>query len=246
MITGEHDKLKEIAKFNVCSVHKTPLEVAWYEKQWTLYCGGDGGHYPDAVTRQLSLTEGLKSGEEIPEPVKSNIIKGARRRRMQPKELKEAHDYGLMSLTDLGTNNVLQHDEVVLLIKYAEKCKLDAWLGHVALMYGKPYITIDGYLYHARKSGKEYSLESRPMTTEEKTNYMLGATDHGWIAELKFVKTGETFTGIGVVTYTEMTEPTKRDPKQLAHPVVAAHPWQLGQKRAEWQALRRAFPIGGE
>jgi hypothetical protein len=246
MITGEHDYLVNLAKFNVCAEHKTPLEVAWYNKQWCLRCGGDGGHYPDAVTRQLSLTQGLKAGEELPEPIKSNVIKGAQRRRRMQGKGQQFKEYGLMPLTDLGTNAMLVPEEAELLIKYAEKCKLDAWLGHVCLMYGKPYITIDGYLYHARKSGKEYSLESRPMTTVEKDQYMLGATDHGWIAVLRFPRTGETFTGTGIVTYAEMTEPGKRDPNSLAHPVVAAHPWQLGQKRAEWQALRRGFPIGGE
>jgi hypothetical protein len=246
MIKGEHDRLQEIAKFNVCSVHKMPLEIAWHDKQWTLRCGEDGGHYPDAVTRQLSLTEGLKTGEELPSHIKENVIKGARRRRMQQNRSKHTEEYGLMPLTDLGTNAMLVPEEIKLLVKYAEKCKLDPWLGHVVLMYSKPYITIDGYLYHARQSSKEYSLESRPMTTQEKEQYMLGVTDHGWIAKLTFPKTGETFTGTGVVTYAEMTEPSKRGPDSLAHPVVAAHPWQLGQKRAEWQALRRAFPIGGE
>ncbi len=83
------------------------------------------------------------------------------------------------------------------------------------------------------------------MTGPELDLYKLGATDHGWIATATFVKTGETFIGLGVVTYAEMTEESKRHPGQLASPVVASHPWLLGQKRAEWQALRRAFPIGG-
>jgi len=26
--------------------------------------------------------------------------------------------------------------------------------------------------------------------------------------------------------------------------LLSIHPWQLAQKRVEWQALRRAFPIG--
>jgi len=246
MITGEHDKLKEIAKFNVCSVHKTPLEIAWHDKQWVLRCGGDGGHFPDAVVRQLSLIEELRSGEELPSPIKENVIKGARRKKMQQNRGKLQEEYGLMPLTDLGSNAMLVPEEIKLLVKYAEKCKLDPWLGHVVLMYGRPYPTIDAYLYLARKSGKEYSLESRPMTTEEKETLMLGATDHGWIAKVLFPKTGEAFVGTGIVTYAEMTEPSKRDPNSPAHPVVAAHPWLLGQKRAEWQALRRAFPIGGE
>jgi len=56
--------------------------------------------------------------------------------------------------------------------------------------------------------------------------------------------TDQWFGGIGIVTQEEMTEPSKRHPDQLRSPVVAKHPWQLAQKRAEWQAMRRAFPIG--
>ena len=84
------------------------------------------------------------------------------------------------------------------------------------------------------------------MTTEEVELHHLGATDHSWIATCSIPKTGEKFIGTGIVTYAEMTEMSEKRPDTLAHPVVAAHPWQLGQKRAEWQALRRAFPIGGE
>ncbi len=246
MITGEHDKLAEIAKYNVCAQHKTPLEIAWHEKQWVLRCGGDAGHYPDAVTRQLSLTEGYKAGEELPSFIEDNIKKRQRRKTMQQDRTKKAEQFGLIPRTDLGTGELLLPELITALVEYAEKYKLDPERGHVVLMYFKPYITIDGYLYHARQTGKEYSLESRPMTTMEKENYMLGATDHGWIAQVVFTKTGETFVGIGVVTYAEMTTESKRHPGTLASPVVAAHPWLLGQKRAEWQALRRAFPIGGE
>lgn len=78
MITGEHDRLAEIAKYNVCAQHKTSLEIAWHDKQWVLRCGGDGGHYPDAVTRQLSLTEGYKAGEELPSFIEDNIKKEVR------------------------------------------------------------------------------------------------------------------------------------------------------------------------
>jgi hypothetical protein len=246
MITGDHDKLAGIAKFNVCAVHKTPLEVAWHseKKEWVLRCGED--HYPDAVTRQLSLTEAVKAGAELPEPIKTNVLKGRRKRMVQQGRADRREEYGLMPVADLGTGVALAENQLKFLVEYAEKCKLDPWLGHVVLMYGKPYITIDGYLYHARKSGKEYSLEARPMTTQEVELFHLGATDHGWIAKLTFPKTGETFIGTGIVTYDEMTEMSEKRPDTLAHPVVAAHPWQLGQKRAEWQALRRAFPIGGE
>ncbi|MBA7580553.1 hypothetical protein ES708_22446 [subsurface metagenome] len=50
--------------------------------------------------------------------------------------------------------------------------------------------------------------------------------------------------GLGIVTREEMEAKSPRDETKLRSPVVAAHPWQLAQKRAEWQALRRGFPIG--
>jgi len=246
MITGEYDKLVEIAKFNVCSEHKTPLEVAWVNKSWVLRCGADGGHFPDAVTRQLSLSEELKAGVELPEPIRSNVIKGGRKRRMQQDKETKSFEYGLMPRADLGTGVLVAPDQVELLVKYAEKGKLDPWLGHVVLMYGKPYITIDGYIYHARQSGAHYSLMSRPMSGNEHDAYRLGATDYGWLAEVHIIDTQETYSGVGIVTLKEIEEPSKHDPNVPAHPVVANNPQLLCQKRAEWQALRRAFPIGGE
>lgn len=156
----------------------------------------------------------------------------------------EALSNWLVPKTDLGTGELLGPERVKALVQYAERYHLDWWRGHVVLMYGKPYITIDGYLYHARESQIPYSLECHPMTTEEEKQYKIGATDHGWIARLVLVEKGQSFTGTGIVTYQEMTATAKGKPEQLRAPVVAAHPWQLAQKRAEWQALRRAFPIG--
>ena len=145
---------------------------------------------------------------------------------------------------DLATGELLSKDHVEALVNYAFKYALDPYRSHVCLMYGKPYITIDGYLFYARKLGKAYSLLSRPLDTKEAALYKIKETDHGWIAEVKFHDTGEVCTGLGIVTYEEMTAKSTKHPEQLRFPVVASHPWQLGQKRAEWQALRRAFPIG--
>lgn len=244
MIKGAYDKLKDIAKNNVCAEHKTPLEVAWHsaEKTYALRCGHD--HYPDVVTRQLSLTEELKAGAEIPEPIKTNIIKRQRRKAMTQGKQPVENKFALVPSVDFATGELLTRESIEALIYFAEKYHLDPYRGHVVIMYGKPYIGLDGYLYHARQTGKPYTLQSRPMTTEEIKQYKIGETDHAWVAEVSFIDTGSTFTGVGIVTYEEMIAKSPRDPTKLRSPVVAAHPWQLAQKRAEWQALRRAFPIG--
>ncbi|GAH85632.1 unnamed protein product [marine sediment metagenome] len=150
----------------------------------------------------------------------------------------------LVPHVDLGSGEVLSDGLTKALVVYAQKYELDPYRSHVVLMYGKPYITIDGYLYHAFKSQKPYTLWSRPLTEKERGQYQIEAEDHAWVAEAQFTDTGSTFTGLGVVTQGEITAKSERNPVKLRSPVVAAHPWLLAQKRAEWQALRRAFPIG--
>ncbi|GAH33709.1 unnamed protein product, partial [marine sediment metagenome] len=109
----------------------------------------------------------------------------------------------------------------------------------------KPYITIDGYLYHARQSGIPYTLESRPLKEDELKKFRGGENAHIWISKVILTGEGNEFVGYGVVAQDEMTAKSPRDATKLRSPVVAAHPQLLAQKRAEWQALRRAFPIGG-
>jgi len=244
LIKGDYDWLCELAQYNVCAEHKTPLVVAWHsrEKCWVLRCGVC--EYPDAVTRQLSLTQEYKAGADIPEPVLWNIRNIMRRRTMSQNRALVPGGFEGVPNKDLATGELLAPEQVKALMNYAFKYQLDPFRGHLVLMYGKPYITIDGYLYYAKVTGKHYSLKSRPLSPEEEKQYKVGENDHAWVAELQFTETLSTFTGLGIVTFDEMTAKSKGKPDQLRSPVVAAHPWQLAQKRAEWQALRRAFPIG--
>ena len=246
MIKGDHDRLVDLAKHNVCAEHKTPLEVAWYktEKCWVLRCGED--HYPDAITRQLSLTEELKIGGELPGHIADNIKKRERGNSTQQGKQSTAMTIGGMPAADLGTGELLLPERVKALVDYAQTSGLDPYRGHVVLMYGKPYITLDGYLYYANKSGIPYNLESRPLDENELKAFRAAENAFVWISKIKKIETGQEFTGYGVVTNDEITEESKGKPGQLRSPVVARYPWQLAQKRAEWHALRRAFPIGSE
>jgi len=244
MIKGDYDKLKDLAKFNQCAEHHSPVGVVWYgpDKCWTLRCGEN--HYPDTLTRQLSLTQEYKAGAEIPEPVKSNIEKSMRRKTMsQGRQIMPFELEGVPN-KDLATGELLAPEKVKALMDYAFKYHMDPFRGHVVLMYGKPYFTIDGYLFHAHLTHRPYSLASQPMTTLEEKQYKVDKTGHNWLATVTFIDDGTTFTGQGIVTYEEMTAKSPTKPDKLRSPVVALHPWQLAQKRAEWQAMRRAFPIG--
>jgi len=244
MITGDHDWLQGIAKLNLCAEHKSPLEVAWYDKCWVLRCDAGAGHYPDVLIRNPSLTEEWKQGTLDNATLVDKIKRGSRRRAMQQGNQLTHDVLALLPKADLGTGELLTPEAFHALIKYAQNYGLDPYRGHVVLMHGKPYIGLDGYLYHANRSGKAYTLQSRPMTSLEVIEYKIEPTDFGWVAEVIFTLSGAKFNGTGIVTYAEMTAKSDRDPSKFKAPVVAKHPWQLAQKRAEWQAMRRAFPIG--
>lgn len=244
MITGDYDYLKNLAKYNVCGEHKTPLEIAWHsgQKTWVLRCGHD--HYPDMVTRQLSLTEGYKAGEDLPEPIKSNIEKRLRRNAVEQTHNQKATALTFFTQKDLATGQLLPAELQDALKEYASRYGLDPYRGHVVCMYGKPYISIDGYLYHAGRLQIRYSLTGRPMTDDELKSYGYQPGDLGYIAEFQNLDNGQEFQGIGFVTRAEINTEVPGKPGQKRYPVVSEKPGQMVQKRAEWQVLRRAVPIG--
>lgn len=220
--SNDNEYLERICQSHVCPEHGHKLCVAWHagENAYVIRCGE--GHFPEEVTRELTPIEEHKAGKrEAHEPLTS-----------------------LLPRADLATGELLAPEVVRAIMFYAYKYSLDPYRGHVVMMYGKPYITIDGYLYHANQLEIPYRLTSRPLTEEERKTYRItNENNHAWLAEVELLE-GGLFTGLGVVTMDEMTAKSTKKPDQLRSPVVAAHPWQLAQKRAEWQAMRRAFPIG--
>lgn len=222
MISGEYDYLVGLARHNLCADHKLPLEVAWHSdsKQYVLRCGQD--HYPDTVIKNTSLTtEAKRTASPTTPPMLNNL-----------------------NVTDLGDGRLLTSDQVKGMVIYGQRYRLDAYRGHVAIMYGRPYITIDGYYYHLATSGKCLKIETQPLPQELRQLYMIPDGAHAWLCIGSNLETGEMWSGVGIVTAEEMTAKSGKNPQQLASPVVAKHPWQLAQKRAEWQMLRRADPIG--
>lgn len=244
MIKGELNKLNEITQNNQCSEHKKPLAVAWHatENCYAIHC--PEGHFPDTVTRLLTLNQELKQGLREDEVKAIKIRKEHEAKEKGGTTAPTAVTFPGVPATDLGTGALVPVEMVRALGKYATKYGLDPWRGHVVLMYGLPYITIDGYLYHANNTNRDYKLGSRPLTDDERRTYQVPEGAHAWVSELIVDHGARSFIGLGIVTDEEMTEGSRKKPGQLRSPVVAAHPWQLAQKRAEWQALRRGFPIG--
>ncbi len=246
MIKLEYEQLRALAKNQLCAEHHEILEVVWVasENCHTLKCRM--GEFPEALERNPSNTELWRQKLLPAGPVSDNIMRREAKKHMSQQRQPVDPKMAMVPQLDLATGQLLLPEEVKGLIAYAEKYDLDPYRGHVVLMYGKPYVTLDGYLYHATQLNVPYNLHSAPLGKDERESYQIAEGDHAWIAEVVNLNTGSKFSGLGIVTMAEMSEESKSKPGQLRSPVVAKHPWQLVQKRAEWQAMRRAFPIGGE
>lgn len=244
MIKGDFEQLRDIAANNQCAQHKARLEVVGTPDDgvWVLRCGK--GEFPEKIERVPTVSEEFRVGAPLPSTIADNITRVQKRRALAEGADASWGELVMVPRRDLATNAELTIQQVQGLCEYAGRYGLDPGRGHVVMMYSKPYITIDGYLYHARQTSVVYRLHSRPLGAEEKTVYQVPEGAHAWLAEIIMADGNVSFTGLGIVTVEEMTEMSKGKPGQLRSPVVARHPWQLAQKRAEWQALRRAFPIG--
>lgn len=244
MITGDKERLDQIVQTHECPVHGNKLVVAWSaeENSYVIRCGG--GHFPEEVTRTFSLTEAYLQGEELPSPLKENVEKGLEKRKAKEGVLEPARRLGFTPILDLGTNKALTASQVEMLINYAIDAGLSIGLGHVCLMYGKPYPMLDGLFYHAKRTWVSYSLTGRPLTEEELKARGYKPEDLGYLARIKFLSGGAEFEGVGFITKEEREAVVEGKPYQKRYPVVAEKHGMMVQKRAEWQVLRKAFPLG--
>lgn len=244
MITGDYDQLNELVGRHVCAEDNGRLNVAWHKEQSCYYikcaiCGECKG-----MSEVPSLTQAHKQGLLTEGPVQDNVKKSVQKRAQSLPQSPQAETFQGIPATDLGTGDLIPQQVLQALVSYAKTYGLDPARGHVCLMYGLPYITIDGYFYHAYKEKIALAINVRPLDESERKVYQVNEGDHAWVCNIVRGNDFTKFTGIGIVTKAEMEEESKKKPGHLRSPIVAAHPWQLAQKRAEHQALRRAFPIG--
>lgn len=109
-----------------------------------------------------------------------------------------------------------------------------AELGEIMLYQGKPYITIDGRIRIAHRSGLLNGIDVGPASSMERTRYIVKDGEHLWKC-LVFKKGAlRSFVGWGHVRLTDR------------NPVSKTHPQEMAKKRAKYDALRLAFPPNEE
>ncbi len=238
-----YEEMKEIAQNYLCEVCEMPLVIRQdaAKNERVLSCGNNHAH--QGFKRVKSATELYKSGEPILIEIINKLPAARQAEAARSNSVGAPLLYPRMLREDIGEKKLLSPEDRLGLIQYAAIYGLDAFLGHVCLMYGEPYITAEGYFYNAKRSNKKFSLASMPMSDAQRIVYQAPQGSFAWLCFVKSEQMTEPVLGIGIVTAEELTEEARGKPGQLRYPVVAAHPTLMAQKRAEWQALRRAFPL---
>lgn len=124
-----------------------------------------------------------------------------------------------------------------LLVLAAKTYGFDPIMGEISIFQGKPYVTIDGRRRKAQETGNYCGLKTRPATPPEREAWQIPPVDYFFHAEVT-VKGGgfNVFEGWGRVRLAEITPGGKFKP-------IDVNPQKMAEKRAEADALRKAFHI---
>lgn len=128
--------------------------------------------------------------------------------------------------------------EKVLLVEVAISYGLDPLMGELVIYQGKPVVSIDGRYRKAHETGELAGVSSRPATQEERTAWEIPEGDYFFRAEVYKKDSTMPFVGWGRVRKEE-TAPPKSGAAGFRP--LEVNPQRMAEKRAEAQALRKAF-----
>lgn len=233
----DYQEMRAMEKSHCCAECLGPLVTIWDSDvgYYELICGKD--HHHRDFKRIGSVAQAVRRGEadRLNGP-------GTQKSFEQVAKQRQSMPFNLV-IKDLGTMAVLPDQAIKDLITWGDKVGLSAFLGHVCLYHGQPYITVDGYYYLNNKLPHPYRIITRPLDETERTASLIGDGDHAWIA-LAYLKGDLPFaTGLGIVYKDEIMAKSKSNPDQFRAPVAHDKPQRMAEKRAEWQLLHKIIPL---
>jgi len=233
----DYRQMREMEKTHCCAQCRGALVTIWdaQESRYRLVCGINRSH--EGYQSILSPPQQARRGEI------DESFAGVTPAKVEPGALTGEQLVSRILDRDLGSGEAIPRDKVLALVNWAAELGLKAYLGHVCLYYGRPYITIDGYYYLNQKRKNPYTIGVRPASDEERKAHHLAEGDYCYIAEAWAEGQKLPTTGLGIVTSDETTAKAKDKPDQYRAPVVHQHPQRMAEKRAEWQLLRKLIPL---
>lgn len=221
MLTGiALEEMKRLAEDgHVCGECGGRLNVAFVNGQNVLRCGNSLEH--KTITRHDYKNE-KRIGEYR---MDSTALT-----KMLPKDMEARVAIGKFS-SDLAP--IERKHLAMLAINYG----FDPAMGEMTIYQGRPYISIDGRYRKAQETGKLAGVNTVPATPEEYKAWKIPEEDYFFKAVVKKRENGnvDEYTGWGRVRAAETHGKGFRP--------VESNPQRMAEKRAESQALRKAFHI---
>lgn len=128
-----------------------------------------------------------------------------------------------------------------MLAEAAITYQLDPVMNELMLFQGNLFVSIDGRYRKAQETGNLAGVETRPATQEERTAWGIGDDDYFFRSEVYVKGVERAFVGWGRVRAVETKAPA--DPRKRGFRPLETNPQRMAEKRAEAQALRKAFHI---
>uniref|UniRef100_A0A6M3IXX1 Uncharacterized protein n=1 Tax=viral metagenome TaxID=1070528 RepID=A0A6M3IXX1_9ZZZZ len=123
-----------------------------------------------------------------------------------------------------------------LLAQVAITYGFDPLMGEVSIYQGRPFVSIDGRYRKAQETEQLDGVETRPATKQEREDWQIPAGDYFFHSEVYLKGARKPFIGWGRVYMAETVGGKGFKP-------VEKNPQRMAEKRAEAQALRKAFHI---
>ena len=214
-----HDMQEAVKKGYLCAKCGSILTIAWGGDGYILRCGKDINHA--GITRHDKKYE---------------------------KEIKEVYSMDSTALTKMTETQMVERVEMarfpqemtkqdkILLAQVAITYGLDPLMGEVTLYQGRPFVSIDGRYRKAQETEQLDGVETRPANKQERADWQIPEGDFFYRSEVYVKGSSRPFVAWGRVFHAETVGGKGFKP-------VEKNPQRMAEKRAEAQALRKAFHI---
>lgn len=221
-----YEQMRDLEKTHRCGICGSLLTTAWGGSlgvnSYILRCSQDVTH--TGITRHNNTSE-----------LEINKIK--KEFKLDSNSLMKMPEKSMLARIDMAKfPKDLSLLEKKLLAQVAISYGFDPLMGEVSIYQGRPYVSIDGRYRAAQETGKLNGVNTRPSTKQEREDWKIPDGDYFFCAEV-FVKGADyPFIGWGRVYQPETVGGKGFTP-------VEKNPQRMAEKRAEAQALRKAFHI---
>lgn len=230
----EYDLCRRMERSHRCAACHAPLVTIWAGTEHRLVCGKDKRH--QGYERIPSLTELWRAGHEVG-PAADKLEKKYGGRPMTNQALTTMTEGQMLQRIDKAKfPQELKSEEKRLLAAVAIAYGLDPLMRELTIYQGQPYVSIDGRYRKAQESNLLDGVASRPATEQERTEWSIPLGDYFIRAEVWHKGSSHPFVGWGRVRESETLGGKGFKP-------VETNPQRMAEKRAEAQALRKAFHI---